>query len=412
MAGKSVPRIGIGILVLVLWCLTPAFSGQDTAINIPGRICLGITQTPDQSQAVSWRTDRPAQNPRAEIMPLADFIHQKETGTVIPAARSVRADLPGSGTACHHHLTFTRLKPATGYVYRVGSDHGFSEWNRFTTAPQNQAPFSFLYFGDVQNEILSKCAIVFHTAARTRPEAVFWTIAGDLVNDGRDDAQWQELFTALGRTPRSLSLAPVAGNHEYPDPRIVPKEMRTLTPLWQAHFNLPPNGPKGLDQSCYFFTYQTLLFVVLNGNEKLETQARWLETVLEKNRLPWVIVSFHQPVYATSKRRDRTRYQEIFVPVLDKFGVDLVLTGHHHAYTRTFPLKNHEPVKETEKGTVYLMSVTGPKTYPVSPRYAHLFAKASHGRQLFQSIQVEQEKMTVQTFDLSGNVFDQVEIRP
>lgn len=410
MVRKIVPWISL--IGIVLGSLAPGFCGQPPDTRMPYRICLGITQTPAHAQAVSWRTDRPGRNPRAQILPLADFIDQKETWTTVPTARTVSVDLPGTEKAYHHHLTFTRLDPGTAYVYRVGGDHGFSEWNRFTTAGQPQAAFSFVYFGDIQNEILSQCAIVFHTAAQTLPDAAFWTIAGDLVNDGRNDAQWQELFTAMGRAPRTRSLAPVAGNHEYPNPKIVPKAMRTLTPLWQAHFNLPSNGLESLDQTCYFFTYQTLLFVVLDGNKKLGDQARWLETVLGKNRLPWVIVSFHQPVYSTSTRRDRTRYQEIFVPVLDKFGVDLVLTGHHHAYSRTFPLKNHQPVKGTEKGTVYLMSVAGPKTYPVSPRYARLFAKAAHGRQLFQSIRVEQAKMTVHTLDLSGREFDSVEILP
>jgi hypothetical protein len=204
---------------------------------------------------------------------------------------------------------------------------------------------------------------------------------------------------------------PTAGNHEYPDPRITPPENHRLTKLWPLHFNLPPNGPIGLNNTCYYFHYQTALFIVLNGNEKLDIQAQWLDHLLETTDPAWIIVSIHQPMYSTSKRRNVTRYQDIFVPIFDRHGVDLVLQGHDHAYSRTFPLKNHRKTKENEPGTVYLMTITGPKSYPVSARYTHLFAKTLTGRQCFQSIQIDSTRLLVKSFDRSGTVFDSFKIQ-
>ena len=128
---------------------------------------------------------------------------------------------------------------------------------------------------------------------------------------------------------------PVAGNHEYPHPKLVPKNQRVLTKLWAPQFNLPANGPEGLKESCYTFKYQDLLLVVLNGNEKLQEQALWLSKLLDKNKTGRKIVAIHQPMYSTSSRRNITIYQELFVPIFDKFSVDLVLQGHDHAYART-----------------------------------------------------------------------------
>lgn len=94
----------------------------------------------------------------------------------------------------------------------------------------------------------------------------------------------------------------------------------------------------------YYFEYQGVVFIVLNGNEQIETQAAWLEAILSRNTPEWIIVAIHQPVYPISMRRHNTTFQEVFVPVFDRFGVDLVLQGHDHGYSRTVALKNHQPV--------------------------------------------------------------------
>ncbi|HSL62846.1 MAG TPA: hypothetical protein VK885_13745 [Desulfotignum sp.] len=48
----------------------------------------------------------------------------------------------------------------------------------------------------------------------------------------------------------------------------------------------------------YYFEYQGVTFIVLNGNEQIETQAAWLEAILSRNTTEWIIVAIHQPVDA------------------------------------------------------------------------------------------------------------------
>ncbi|MFO8083891.1 MAG: metallophosphoesterase [Desulfobacterales bacterium] len=121
----------------------------------------------------------------------------------------------------------------------------------------------------------------------------------------------------------------------------------------RPHFTLPDNGPPGLEETVYHFEYQGVRIIVLNGNEQIETQADWLKTVLSRNKSAWTIVALHQPVYSISEHRNSTAFQELLVPVFDRFSVDLVLQGHDHGYARTRGLKNHNPVTGSEIGSRY-----------------------------------------------------------
>lgn len=372
------------------------------------RVCLTLTQSPGSSQAVTWRTADTYGDAVVEYVRTEKFHDKKAVREKVRAISSSEVVLVDGKSVFYHSAVLKGLAADQWYSYRVGHGSVWSEWCRFRTASGTFRPFSFLYFGDIQNRIAMMCAQVFRAAFFQVPDARFALIAGDFVNDGTRDDQWNEFFDAMGWLPKYYPLLPVAGNHEYPDPRIVPKEKRFLTRLWQPQFHLPDNGPTGLEESCYWLEYQDVLMVVLNGNEKLTEQAAWLSSLLEKNRSRRKIVSMHQPVYSTSTRRNITVYQELFVPVFDRFGVDLVLQGHDHAYSRTYPLKNHKKAGPGEKGTVYIMSIAGPKAYEVDPRYSSLFAKTASGKQWFQEVKIKSNAIVVKTFDLAGNTEDRV----
>ncbi|MCP4672343.1 MAG: phosphohydrolase, partial [Desulfobacula sp.] len=118
------------------------------------------------------------------------------------------------------------------------------------------------------------------------------------------------------------------------------------------------------------------------------------------------IIAIHQPVYSISKRRNNADFQELLVPVFDRFSVDLVLQGHDHGYSRTFPLKNNKPVSDKEKGTIYIISNAGPKFYPASSRYDHLMAKIGRRKLLFQSIRVDTDTLQYTSYNIMNKVFD------
>jgi len=104
--------------------------------------------------------------------------------------------------------------------------------------------------------------------------------AGDMVNNGLGDADWEEFLSALGWIPRTVPMVFLPGNHEYPDRRFISPDQYQITPLWHPHFTLPENGPLGLEETVFSFQYQGVKFIILNGNEQIEKQARFTSSLM------------------------------------------------------------------------------------------------------------------------------------
>jgi 3',5'-cyclic AMP phosphodiesterase CpdA len=118
----------------------------------------------------------------------------------------------------------------------------------------------------------------------------------------------------------------------------------------------------------------------------------------------------HQPVYSTGKNRDNPKLRDALVPLYDKHAVDLVLQGHDHSYGRTHKLRAGARVAPDERGTVYAVSVTGPKFYPVNPQHAALMAKIDTGLQLYQVISVRDGSLRYEAWTVTGELHDSFEL--
>ena len=75
---------------------------------------------------------------------------------------------------------------------------------------------------------------------------------------------------------------------------------------------------------------------------------RDLKNVKDNNLTQWTVVFFHKPMYTSESHHDPyEQFSKVYHPLFDKYGVDLVLQGHNHAYERTLPLEYNkvEPSK-------------------------------------------------------------------
>ena len=161
--------------------------------------------------------------------------------------------------------------------------------------------FSFIYFGDAQNNLLSLWSRVIRASILDVPKASFLLHAGDLVDRANNDSDWEEWFQAGSWIHAQLPIIATPGNHEY---RTDSTGKRNLSTLWRPHFTLPQNGPEGLEETVYFVDYQGARIISLNSNQDLVKQANWLDNVLTKNHNNWSFLTFHHPVYSASKGRD------------------------------------------------------------------------------------------------------------
>lgn len=365
---------------------------------IPDRIVLTWDGDPTETQAVSWRTapgDEPAFVEVAEAEGGPRFMLNKRA---IPADSSqVQTD---SGPARFHSASITGLNPDTMYAYRVGGGSIWSEWFQFRTAARDFREFHFIYFGDAQNNILSLWSRTIRTAFQEAPKARFMLHAGDLINRAERDVEWGEWFEAGDWLHATIPSVPVPGNHEYSRGE---DDIRRLSSLWRPHFRLPDAGIQGLEETVYYTDFQGLRVIGLNSNEKTQEQTEWLETVLGDNPNRWTVVTFHHPIYSTARGRDNEGLRNLWQPLFERHGVDLVLQGHDHTYGRGTNL----PVgvsRHDGNGPVYMVSVSGPKMYRLNEEA--WWDRAAENTQLFQVIGVKEDRLEYRAYTAVGELYD------
>jgi hypothetical protein len=376
---------------------------------LPDRIVLTLTEDAAHTQKVTWRTASTVATPQAQIA-LAKGGPQFVADAVTVAATSstpVQADL--GFPSLFHTVEFTGLQPETQYLYRVGDGANWSEWIELTTGSEDPEPFSFIYFGDAQNDVHQHWSRVIRRAYSDRPEAELIVHAGDLVNTSTSDKEWGEWFWAAGWVDGMVPAIATPGNHEYAG--------AVLTPYWRAQLPFPDNGPQGtgplydaMRGSVYYVDYQGIRFVSLNSNSTAsagqtqqwwDVQAQWLDQVLTDNPNKWTVLTFHHPVFSTAEGRDNPALRAAWRPIIEKHNVDLVLQGHDHSYGRGNVPTGESAVSD---GTVYVVSVSGPKMYEVSDET--WTGNGAEPKKLGENTQLYQLVDVVQELDADGNVRD------
>ncbi len=395
--------------------------------SLPSRIILTWTGDPARTQAVTWRTETPLPSAQAQVAKFtADPGFEKKAVTVTGSVE--KDDLGGGRFAGHYAVNFQGLDPDAKYCYRVGDGQTWSEWNIFRTASAGPQPFRFLYIGDAQNSIKSMWSHSIRAAYATVPDARFIVHAGDLVEDGYNDALWGEWSEALSFISAMVPSLPVPGNHDLHRAPGAPdsKKVFGASPLWRRHFALPPNGPdiEEMQSQSYYLDYQGVRFIALDVNVFANTdfvtdakqrvwdkELEWLKQTLSKNPNRWTIVAQHQPIYDVAKGREYDDMRKALAPLYEQYHVDLVLQGHDHAYARTHKVAKDHVVAPTAPGVIYAISVSGPKMYELEDAHKNLMAVMIGQQQFFQSVEIGPDHLLFQAYSIDGVLRDSFELQ-
>ena len=372
---------------------------------LPDRIILTWTGDPSRTQAVTWRTDTSVALGLAEIAVAGEDASFSKSARQLTAKTTIlKSNL---STSHYHSVEFNALSPKTKYAYRVGDGMNWSEWFHFQTASDQFEPFTFIYFGDAQNDVKSLWSRVIREAYSDAPKARFLLHAGDLINRANSDGEWGEWFLAGGWMNAMTPSISTPGNHEYES--VGALKTKTLSSHWKPQFALPENGPTDLLETAYYIDYQGTRIISLNSNEKIVEQNGWLEKTLSSSdaSIHWTIVTFHHPIYSSAKNRDNPELRENWQPIFDKYKVDLVLQGHDHTYARSGLVNSTTGVTaQGESGTVYVVSVSGPKMYDIGKPVRPEFQRIAEDTQLFQIITIDGNELRYQARTATGQPYD------
>lgn len=399
----------------------------------PDRIILTFHGDPSTSRAVTWRTDKSITKAVAQIAEAK--VNSKFTDDAVSVEAATEAfDLGqykgNSALVVHYHgAKFKNLKPNTQYVYRVGdgSKH-WSEWIQFRTAKSSYAPTQFVYFGDAQNDVLDHWSRVIRMAYQTAPNASFAIHAGDLINKAHRDHEWAQWFKAGGFIHSQWTAIPAVGNHEFMLLGETPlkgwswfKEKKKVSIQWRPQFTLPVEKDlvPELHETVYTVDYQDIRVIVLNSNDHLEQQTKYLEQKLKNCTAKWKIVTCHHSVFSPADGRNFQFARDHWKPLLDKYNVDLVLNGHDHTYARGHvPVRTRDEKSASELGTVYVTSVSGPKQYALDPKQIKAYKsdgyqsdKTAEQTQFFQVITIKGNTLSYVAYTVMGDEYDRATIQ-
>ncbi|MDK8241497.1 fibronectin type III domain-containing protein [Corynebacterium coyleae] len=340
-APRSIRRTAISAAVVV-----SLFSSATTAVaaDAPAgaintrisRIVLGIGSDATEAN-LAWQS-KTSETQFLEYWPTAD-------PTNITRVESPRGPY-NSAVFYPHEATMTGLEPDTEYAYRVGSDRrGYSEQRTFTTGTDGDS-WSFLAMADAQIGVDTKIAEqsaawnkAVNTATGEHPDSAFIMHLGDQVEGWGAPVKQLEEFTAPEKL-QEYRLAVLKGNHE----------TYTLDRHFQDTYFLPNEVD---DTANYFFNYNNVLFIGLDGNRAskadIDVHAKFVNETIAAHGADadWVIVGIHHAPFSQGTHytdKDVVELRNSLTPKLSEAGVDLVLSGHDHIYTRTHLMNGVDPV--------------------------------------------------------------------
>jgi hypothetical protein len=375
--------------------LLRADARETPADGTPEQIHLTFAGDPSSSVFISWASAAQALNPRV-------ILGGASGRTNAHAIQRTYTDGLNGQSVFTYHVKIEGLEPDTVFQYAVTADN---DRNRsqpfkasFKTAPRGRVPFRWTSYGDlatpVTSWVLSSPQSRFAVEAVERFEPLFHLLNGDLcyanLNPAAQPAVWADFGNNVQVSAAHRPWMPCPGNHEIEFGNGAHGLNSYLT-----RYSLPDNGTSfaGL---WYRFQVGSALFVSLSaddviyqdsgafvagpaplnptpstGNAPIKpgtslyirgysggAQTRWLEETLsaasKDASIDWIIVQMHQDALSSSKNGNGSDkgIRELWLPIFDRYGVDLVLCGHDHDYERSWPVRgcNHGAGRDAASG--------------------------------------------------------------
>lgn len=405
MKKKTVIKLSITFLIIAglgLWVnsrWSAWFHNEAEApyapLDKPGRVLLTFGDEHALSRNISWQYDSILVPSHVELV---DTLY-KDT-LQIPAQGEVFHSR--SGKAAYYVTRLRTLKPDRYYTYRVCNQHQTSQWYNFHTYNQStQHDYSFIYVGDVQDSINGKANTFFQDALRLHPDTEFLVFGGDLT-ERPTEQRWAETYRGLDSIGQRYPVLTVTGNHDY-----LKYIIRKLERRFSLIFSYYLDSMIGENQ-VYTLKYNDMQLFCLDSNREffyLWTQKQWLEEELKKSTALWKIVVLHHPLYSIKGNMNNLFQRTLFNPLVEQYGVDLVLQGHEHAYARmTRHAENGEALPP-----IYTVSHCSPKNYLI--QFDERFDKFGTGSRYYQQIHVHGDTLTMNAYDATTNdLYDAVDI--
>jgi Purple acid Phosphatase, N-terminal domain/Calcineurin-like phosphoesterase len=388
----------------------------------PEQIHLTWGSDPTSEVVVSWASLASASSPRVQ------FGTAGEAQQTVHGVQRIYTDGINGATVFTYHARLRGLKPANTYQYVVTADNHSNAAQPFTasfqTAPRGRTSFRWTTYGDLATPntqwVLSYPQSRFAVQAVERFQPLFHLLNGDLcyanLNPTHQPDVWRDFGNNCQSSAANRPWMPCPGNHEL-EFNNGPQGLAS----YLTRYTLPENGTQFAGH-WYSFRVSSVLFISLDaddvvyqdaaafvagpdplgpvastGHAPIEAgtslyvrgyskgiQTRWLEETLrhasEDHEIDWIVVQMHQDALTSSKTGNGSDkgIREAWLPLFDRYGVDLVVCGHDHDYERSYPVRgcNHNAGVDATTGAV--VDTLQPRPVPQADPASTTF-DTSHG---------------------------------
>ncbi|RQW93473.1 metallophosphoesterase [Micromonospora inaquosa] len=386
IAGVAAGFLGMGV-ALGSGLMAPVSAAESTTIT---GVVLGVGANETQ-RIVTWYSSADTAQ-KIQLAPTAEIVNGEFPASAVSFEAVGGANT--STTGFNRHATISNLRENTAYSYRVGAEGNWSPAYAFKTQ-DFEGDYNFLFFGDPQigssgdvAKDQAGWAETLKVATTANPDTELLVSAGDHVESANNEAQWDAYLS-----PEQLRQYPTAatiGNHDVGGK------------AWEQH-HFTPNTDRSAqyytgDQATrsggdYWYIYKDVLFIDLNSNSYVNptdgsaggdaAHVAYVTDVVKKHgsEAKWKVLVYHHSIYSAASHAtdaDNKIRRKDFTTAFSELGIDMVLQGHDHVYTRSYSIKNGQKENPAEKpgaadvfpgpgGVIYVTanSASGSKYYDI-----------------------------------------------
>ena len=244
-------------------------------------------------------------------------------------------------------------------------------------------------------------------------KADFLIHTGNLTESGLDTDADEEFFTPYKETLQTTPLFVSIGKKEY-GPDLDKRESKSFVRSNYSRFH--DMSWSTATPKYYSFDTANARFIFLDANaangavwapdiHEKSNQYKWLQTTLSGAPEKWKIVVLNAPLYSTGENGPANEVAALWIPLFEKYGVNLVLQGGEADYERTFPLVKDQT---NPRGVTYI--TLGGGATPTRRKGSHpstaRFVSAYH----YADIQITDRKMSIKVFNEKEKQIDKLDL--
>lgn len=351
----------LAAFLIIGCCGALTASAQTTALDA---YCLTVQPGSDvTSLNFNWITRGAPKESALEIAPASENFETAKRKVVGTNAQTVFSGTAESGESVRlfsNKVTVTDLEPNTSYTYRIGNGEQWSETYTIHTGRSNRVT---AYIVSDVHIISSEVKLPLQNSIdgweQTLNQLKDLDEADLILSIGDQMQNSTRLDYLEGFFDHSLlaefALAPIDGNHD-----ISPASSN-----WPSFTNVPNSTAGGSKNGIgdYFFKQGNVLFVMLsltdiNLADKTHEKV-FKEAIKAYPDYDWLVVGLHESIYGMYMYNQsgigadevEDHHDSVYsdhIELIEKYNVDIVLTGHSHNYSRSHFMKDGE-VQEVEQ---------------------------------------------------------------